>query len=132
MNRRTIQTDGAPKPIGPYSQAVAAGGFLYCSGQIPLDPASGDMVTGDMGVQTRRVLDNLKAVLASAGAALSDSVKLTVYLADMADFQAVNRVFEEYFPQDPPARAVVQAGALPKGARLELDCIAWLPEKGKS
>lgn len=124
MNRETVQTTGAPRPIGPYSQAVKAGGFVFCSGQIPLDPLTGNMVEGDIGVQTRRVLDNLEAVLRQGGSGLEQAVKINVFLADLADFAEVNRVFERVFTKDPPARAVVQASALPKGARIEIECTA--------
>jgi 2-iminobutanoate/2-iminopropanoate deaminase len=136
MTKKTVQSAQAPRPIGPYSQAVSAGGFLFCSGQIPLDPATGDLVSGNAGAQTRRVLENLRAVLEAGKSGLSGVVKVTVFLADLADFGEVNRVFEEYFPASPPARAVVQAAALPKGARIEIECIAVeapvsLPKKAK-
>jgi 2-iminobutanoate/2-iminopropanoate deaminase len=124
MKKKTVQTAKAPRPIGPYSQAVSAGGFLFCSGQIPLDPATGSLVAGDAGVQTRRVLENLEAVLEAGNCDFSGVVKITVFLADLADFGAVNLVFEEFFPKDPPARAVVQVAALPKGARVEIECVA--------
>ncbi len=127
MTKKTIHTAGAPAAIGPYSQAVSAGGWLYCSGQIALDPKSGALVTGGAREQAARCLENLAAVLSAAGAGFSDVVKTTVYLADLADFAAVNEVYAEYFPEDPPARACVQAAALPKGARVEIDCVAKLP-----
>lgn len=114
----------APAPIGPYSQAVEAGGFLFCSGQIPLDPATGKLVAGDIGAQTERVLANLGAVLEAAGSSLSDAVKLTVYLVDLKDFEALNQILAGRFPKKPPARAVVQVAALPKGAAVEMDLIA--------
>ncbi len=118
------QTDRAPRPIGPYSQAVESQGVLFCSGQIPLDPATGDLVSGDITAQTRRVLDNLSAVLESAGSSLQGVVKTTVFLVDLKDFAEINRVFEGVFPKDPPARSVVQVSALPKGARLEIEAVA--------
>jgi 2-iminobutanoate/2-iminopropanoate deaminase len=119
-----IATDRAPAAIGPYSQAVRAGAFLFCSGQIPMEPASGEMVSGDIAQETRRVLENLKAVVEDAGGSLQDVVKVTVYLADLADFAAMNAVYEEYFGGAKPARATIQAAALPRGALIEVDCIA--------
>ncbi|MDV2503327.1 MAG: RidA family protein [bacterium] len=121
-----ISTDRAPAAIGPYSQAVRAGAFLFCSGQIPLDPTSGEMVSGEIDEQARRVLENLKAVVEAAGGSLRDVVKVTVYLADLADFADMNAVYEEYFGEAKPARATIQAAALPRGARIEADCIAYL------
>ena len=126
--KRTVSTPSAPAAIGPYSQAVVAGGFVFCSGQIPLDPATGALVEGDIGVQTRRVLENLKAVLEAAGSGLDRVVKTTVFLADLADFQAMNAVYAEYFGGDPPARAAVQVAALPKGARIEIEAVALAGE----
>lgn len=124
MNRKTVSTTGAPAAIGPYSQAVVMDGWVFASGQIPLDPATGQMVAGDAAAQTRRVLENLKAVLAAAGSGLDRVVKTTVYLKDMNDFAAMNGVYAEYFAQDPPARATVQAARLPKDAAVEIDLIA--------
>jgi 2-iminobutanoate/2-iminopropanoate deaminase len=124
--RETVTTNGAPAAIGPYSQAVKAGGFVFCSGQIPLDPATGKMVEGGIGEQTERVLRNLEAVLAASGAALPDVVKTTVFLADLADFPAMNRVYGTFFPDSPPARATIQAAALPAGARVEIEAVAGL------
>ncbi len=123
---KPISTDRAPAAIGPYSQAVRAGAFLFCSGQIPLEPASGEMVSGEIEAQARQVLENLKAVVEAAGASLDDVVKVTVYLADLADFATVNEVYEEYFGEAKPARSTIQAAALPRGARIEADCIAYL------
>jgi 2-iminobutanoate/2-iminopropanoate deaminase len=129
MTRTAIRTAEAPAAIGPYSQAVVvpiAPGtkMVFCSGQIPLDPATGSLVTGDIAAQTRRVLDNLAAVLGAAGASFGDVVKTTIFLADMADFAAVNEVYGERFTASPPARATVQAARLPKDARVEIDAIA--------
>ncbi len=124
MTRKTVSTTGAPAAIGPYSQAVVMDGWVFASGQIPLDPATGQMVAGDAGAQTRRVLENLKAVLAAAGSGLDRVVKTTVYLKDMNDFAAMNAVYAEYFSKDPPARATVQAARLPKDAAVEIDLIA--------
>ena len=128
MSARAITTSSAPAPVGPYNQAVVAGGWLYCSGQIPLDPATGVMVgDGDVAAETRQVLSNLQAVLAEAGAKPSDVVRTTVFLADLADFQTVNGIYAEVFGEGvSPARACIQVAALPKGARVEIDCVAWL------
>ena len=128
MTRSIVRTSSAPAAIGPYSQAVVVPvgdqRMIFCSGQIPLDPATGAMVEGDVAAQTRQVMDNLTAVLAAADARLADVVRTTIFLADMADFAAVNAVYGERFPTDPPARATVQAARLPKDARVEIDCIA--------
>jgi 2-iminobutanoate/2-iminopropanoate deaminase len=125
--RRGIHTDHAPKAIGPYSQAVVAAGLVFCSGQIPLDPATGQIVAGDIGAQTRRVLTNLGAVLAEAGATFDHVVKTTVYLADMNDFAAMNAVYGDFFASPAPARSTVQAARLPRDARVEIDVVAVLP-----
>ncbi len=122
--RKAVRTDKAPAAIGPYSQAIACGGFLFCSGQIPLDPATGKMVDGGIDAQTERVLRNLEAVLAAAGSSLAAVVKTTVYLADLGDFPAMNAVYGKFFAAEPPARATVQAAKLPAGARVEIDAIA--------
>lgn len=126
MAREIIQTDAAPAPIGPYCQAVrAAGNLLFTSGQLPADPATGALVQGDIAAQTRRVFENLKAVLAAGGAGLADVVKVTVFLRDMNDFPAVNAVYAEYFPgDDAPARSTVQVARLPKDAGVEIEMIA--------
>ncbi len=124
--RKAVATTNAPAAIGPYSQAVIAGGFLFVSGQIPLDPATGALVSGSIADETRRVFDNLKAILEAAGATFDNVVKTTVYLSDMADFSAMNDVYATYFSDPAPARATVQAAALPKGVRVEIDLIAAL------
>ena len=123
-----VITSAAPAPVGPYNQAVKAGGVLYCSGQIALDPATGAMVGGgDVEAETRQVLANLQAVLAAAGATPQQVVRTTVFLADLADFAKVNALYAEVFGAGvPPARACVEVAALPKGARVEIDCIAVL------
>ena len=121
-----VNTAAAPAPVGPYNQAVMAGGLLFCSGQIALDPATGAMVgDGDVEAETRQVLKNLQAVLAEAGCSAAQVVRTTVFLADLGDFACVNALYAEVFGQGvAPARACVQAAALPKGARVEIDCIA--------
>ena len=124
--RQAISTEAAPKAIGPYSQAIRAGSLLFVSGQIPLDPATGAMVDGDVAAQTHRVFANLKAILEAAGASLENVVRSTVYLADMNDFAVVNGVYGTYFSSPAPARATVQAARLPKDARVEIDVIASL------
>ncbi len=119
-----VHTDKAPAAIGPYSQAVKAGGFLFLSGQVALDPASGQVVEGDVRAQTERVLQNLQAVLAAAGSSLAAVVKTTVFLADMNDFAAMNEVYGRFFSGDPPARVTVQVARLPKDVPVEIDLIA--------
>ena len=119
-----IQTDTAPAAVGPYSQAVAEAGFVFASGQIALDPASGDMVAGGIEEQTTRVMENVKAVLAAAGTDFTKVVKTTCFLTDMADFAAFNGVYATYFPENPPARSCIAVVALPKGARVEVEVLA--------
>ena len=130
MPNKRIETEGAPAAIGPYSQAVSAGGWLFCSGQIALDPDSGMLAgDGDVEVETRQVLRNLDAVLLQAGATRADVVKATVYLTDMNEFSKMNQIYAEYFEGSaPPARACIQAAALPRGVRVEIDFIARLRE----
>lgn len=123
-NRSTVATPNAPAAIGPYVQAVRAGGFVFCSGQIALDPASGKLLEGDVRQQTERVLQNLKAVLEAAGSSLAGVVKSSVFLAEMGDFAAMNEVYAKAFPQNPPARSTVAVKDLPKGARVEIDVVA--------
>ena len=130
MTKRTVvHSDHAPKAIGPYSQAIAGEGkLLFCSGQIPLDPATGDMVgASDVRAQAKRVMENLGAVLQAGGASFATVVKTTIYLADLADFGAVNEIYGSYFKEAPPARATVQVAGLPKGALVEIDAIALIP-----
>ena len=129
MSRQIISSADAPRAIGPYAQGVAApaGRLLFCSGQIPLDPKTGEMVgAGDVRAQTERVLQNLGAVLAAGGASFAAVVKTTIYLTDLQDFAAVNEVYGRFFPKDPPARATVQVAGLPKGAMVEIDAVATL------
>lgn len=125
MVKEVIYTDKAPKPIGPYSQAIKVGSWLFLSGQIPIDPRSGDIIEGDIEVQTRRVLENIKAILENAGFTLGDIVKVTVYLVDLNDFPRFNKVYSEYFKDKPPARTTVQVAALPRSVRIEIDAIAY-------
>ena len=129
MNRKTIVSDDAPKAIGPYSQAVEAGDLVFVSGQIPIDPKSGNVVQADIKAQTRQVMDNARAILAAAGCSMKDVVKSTIYLKSMDDFASVNEVYGGYFPSDPPARATVEVSRLPKDSAIEMDFIAV---KGKS
>lgn len=119
-----ITTDGAPRAIGPYSQAVRAGNLVFASGQIPIDPATGQFVPGGIAEQTEQVLRNLTAVLEAGGAGMNQVIKTTVFLVDMDDFVAMNEVYGRFFPDDPPARATVQAARLPRDARVEIEAIA--------
>ena len=119
-----ITTDKAPGAIGPYSQAIKAGGMIFCSGQIPIDPVTGEFVSNDVSEQTEQVLKNLAAVLQAADSSLAKVVKTTVFLADMSDFAAMNEVYARYFNENKPARATVQAARLPRDAKVEIDCIA--------
>lgn len=122
--KEIISTEKAPGAIGPYSQAIKAGGMVFCSGQIPLDPETGEFVSDDVAEQTHQVFKNLSAVLEAAGAGLNSVVKTTVFLADMNDFAAMNAVYGEYFVENKPARATVQAARLPRDAKVEIECIA--------
>ncbi len=124
--KQIVATKDAPQAIGPYSQAVKAGGFVFASGQIPLDPQTGEFVPGSIAEQTEQVLRNLSKVLEAAGTSLDMVVKTTVYLADMGDFAAMNEVYGRYFETEPPARATVQAARLPRDARVEIDVIAMV------
>lgn len=126
MLHESIQTNDAPAPIGPYSQAIRAGSEIFCSGQIPLDPATGEIVAGDVGAQAQQALANLLAVLAAANAGVEHVVKTTIFLIDMNDFSAVNAQYERVFGSSKPARSTVAVAALPRGARVEIDAIAKL------
>lgn len=126
MPSTPIQTARAPKAIGPYSQAVRCGNTVYLSGQIPLDPASGELVQGDIATQARRVFDNIKAVCEAAGGSLAHIARVGIYLVDLGDFAAVNAVMADYFAQPYPARSTIGVAALPKGARVEVDAILVL------
>jgi len=124
--KHTFLTSDAPQPIGPYAQAVSAGSFLFLSGQIALDPVTTTLVAGDIAAQTERVLKNLEAVLRAAGASLRQVVKTTVFLTDLNDFARMNEVYARFFPEEPPARSTVECRRLPRGARVEIDAMAWL------
>jgi len=125
--RDALHSSGAPKAVGPYSQGIRCGGFLFTSGQIPIDPATGKLVAAGIDEQTKRVMENLRAVLAAASATFDDVVKATIYLTNMADFAAVNTVYASYFGATPPARSTVQVAALPLGASVEIDLVARAP-----
>jgi 2-iminobutanoate/2-iminopropanoate deaminase len=122
--KKVISTANAPQAIGPYSQAIEAGGFVFVSGQIPLIPATGELVEGSVEVQTARVLENLKAILEAAGSSLENVVKTTVYITNMDEFAKVNGIYGQYFQENPPARVCVEVSKLPKGALVEIDVIA--------
>ena len=124
MTRKVLSTDGAPKAIGPYSQGIDSGSLVFLSGQVALDPATGQMIAGGIVEQTDRILKNLEAVLKASGLTLNHVVRTTVFLVDLGDFAAMNEVYARHFPKDPPARSTVQVAALPKGARIEIDAIA--------
>ena len=126
MAKEVVATKEAPEAIGPYSQAVSAGGFVFCSGQIPLDPATGELVSGSITEETNRSLANLNAVLKAAGTSWANVVKITAFVTDMADFAEFNEAYATYTGQEPPARATVGVASLPKGARVEVECIATL------
>lgn len=130
--RRCISTPQAPAAVGPYSQAVVDGDRVYSSGQIPIDPATGKLVDGDIAAQTRRVLDNLSAVLTAAGSRLDLVCKSTVFVTDLRDFATINQVYAGYFPSEPPARSTVQVAALPLGASIEIEVVASLAQRTES
>ncbi|GAB6157966.1 RidA family protein [Desulfotomaculum varum] len=123
-HKKVISTEHAPAAIGPYSQAIAAGPFIFTSGQIPIDPVNGTIVTGDIQAQTRRSLENIKAILAAAGAGMDQVVKTTVFVKDMNDFEKINEVYAEYFPSPAPARSLVQVARLPRDVGVEIEVIA--------
>jgi 2-iminobutanoate/2-iminopropanoate deaminase len=125
MDRRIIKTADAPQAIGPYSQAVEAGGFVFLSGQIPIDPKTGEVLQADIKTQVKQVMDNAKSILQSAGCGMSKVVKATIYLKNIADFAAVNEVYGGYFRVEPPARATVEVSRLPREVAVEIDFIAW-------
>jgi len=122
--KKIISTSDAPAAIGPYSQAIRAGSTIYCSGQIPLDPKTGQIISGGIDAQTRRVLDNITALLKAEGLGFGNIVKTTIFLTNLGDFQTVNEVYGSYFKSEPPARSTVQVSALPKGANIEIEVIA--------
>ncbi len=124
MERKSVNTEQAPKAIGPYSQGICVGDFVFCAGQAGLDPATGRLVEGGIEAETRRVLRNLSAVLEQAGTSLQNVVKTTVFLIDMSEFRAMNAVYAEFFPSNPPARSTVQVARLPADARVEIEAIA--------
>jgi len=124
MTRKVLSTDGAPKAIGPYSQGIDSGSLVFLSGQVALDPATGQMVAGGIVEQTERALKNIEAVLKASGLTMNHVVRTTVFLVDLGEFAAMNEVYARHFPKDPPARSTVQVAALPKGARIEIDAIA--------
>jgi 2-iminobutanoate/2-iminopropanoate deaminase len=124
MEKKVVFTEKAPKPIGPYSQAIIAGNLIFTAGQIPIDPATNQVVQGDIKEQTRRVLENLRAILESVGATFDDVVKVTIYMKDLNEFSAMNEVYSEYFKNSPPARTTVEVSRLPRDVRIEIDLIA--------
>jgi 2-iminobutanoate/2-iminopropanoate deaminase len=126
MKKKVVQTDGAPKAIGPYSQAIQAGGFLFLSGQIPLDPRTGELIKGDIDLQTKRVLENIKGVLESQKLGMEDVVKVTIFLKNIENFNQVNEIYGTYFPTSPPARSTVEVARLPRNAEIEIEAIALI------
>jgi len=127
MIKRVIQTEKAPKAIGPYSQAIQAGNLLFLSGQIPIDPATGEVVRGEIQQQTRRVLENIKGLLESQGLGMKDVVKVTIFLKDMENFKPLNELYATYFPSSPPARSTVEVARLPRNVDVEIEVIALIP-----
>jgi len=124
MSKRIVRTEEAPQAIGPYSQAVVAGGFVYVAGQLALDPGTGQLVPGDVRIQTKRVMENIKAILGSAGSSLASVVKTTVFLRDLNDFGTMNEIYGSYFQEDPPARSTVQVAKLPRDGAVEIEVVA--------
>jgi len=127
-HRKTITATGAPDAVGPYSHAVVSNGLVFCSGQVPLDPNSGQLVEGSIGEQTQRCLENLSVVAAAAGAQLADAVRMGIYVTDMGTFKDVNEAYAAYFETDPPARSTIAVTALPLGAQVEIDAVIALPD----
>ena len=127
-HRETVTAEGAPDAVGPYTHAVKSNGLVFCSGQVPLDPATGKLVEGSIGDRTRRCLDNLAAVASAAGASLDDAVRMGIYVTDMGTFKEVNEAYAAYFENDPPARSTVGVAALPVGADVEIDAVIALPD----
>jgi 2-iminobutanoate/2-iminopropanoate deaminase len=127
MKKKVIRTEKAPKAIGPYSQAIQAGNLLFISGQIPIDPATGELVKGEIDQQTARALDNIKGILESQGLGTEDVVKVTIFLKDMGNFNQVNKVYATYFPSFPPARSTIEVARLPRDAEIEIEAIALIP-----
>lgn len=132
MNKRVVTTEHAPRAIGPYSQAVRCNDLLFVSGQIPIDPNTSQLVDGTIEDRTRRVMENIRAILAAAGATFADVVKATIYVTDLRDFAAINSIYGAYFSSDPPARATVQVAALPLGSPIEIDVVAHVSEMKSS
>lgn len=124
MHRTVISTERAPAAIGPYSQAIAVGNLIFLSGQLPIDPATGALIDGDIAAMTRQIFRNIETVLAAAGSTMGKVVKVTVFMADLNDFQAMNAAYAEFFPHDPPARSTVQVARLPRDARIEIEVVA--------
>lgn len=129
QRKRSVFTKQGPTPVGPYSQAIRAGNFIFISGQVPVNPATGEFIKGSMTLQTQRCMDNIKAIVAAAGGGVKDIVKTTIFLTNMNDFAEVNEAYGNYFDLDPPARTTVQAAALPKGVAIEIDAVAHVTEK---
>jgi 2-iminobutanoate/2-iminopropanoate deaminase len=127
-HRQPVSAPDAPKPAGPYSHAVRSGGLLFCSGQVPIDPATGSLVEGSIGDQARQCLENIATVCAEAGVTLADAVRMSVYVTDISTFAQVNEVYGTYFESDPPARTTIGVAALPGGAEIEMDAIVALPD----
>ena len=128
MRKQPVRTERAPAAIGPYSQAIKAGGFLFISGQIPIDPETGEVVQGDTSVQAERVLYNIRNIVDDSGATMLDIVRTTIFLKDMGDFAAVNEVYGKFFSTDPPARVTVEVSRLPKDVKIEIEAVAWIGE----
>ncbi len=126
--RQPVEASGAPEAIGPYVHAIRSDGLLFCSGQIPIDPRTGDLVDGSVAEQAGRCLENLAAVCNAAGASLGDAVRLTVYTTEMGSFAAINEVYESFFESDPPARVAIGVAALPRGAKVEIDAVVAVPD----